>query len=269
MSQQKLLGTIRASSWVEFFDCSKRWEYTHIYNMRKPGSHQSAIGSAAHHGAAMFDLGVKNGDRITADEAAAESVKYLMEHKDESTWDDVSPEKAADVSQNITANYCRTIALEREWAAIEARCRPLNISTDYGIIKVTGTVDRIRIWPNGMKGVTDLKSGKNAVKSGTMEANTKAHGIQLGIYTLMAERELGWELNAPGEIIGLNTTQDGRIGTGEIEDVKTPLLGTDESPGLIEMAAKMLSSGIMPPNPKSMMCGNKWCVGYGICPYHF
>lgn len=269
MSQIKNLGTVRASSWIELFDCPKRWEYVHIMGLKRPGSHQSAIGTAAHHGAAVFDKAMKEGQKIAAEDAGSEAAKYLIEHQEESTWEDMTPEKAAESARLITSNYCRTVALEREWAAIEATCKPLEISTEYGIITVTGTVDRIRIWPNGMKGVSDLKSGKSAVKSGSMDAKTKGHGIQLGIYTLMAEVDLGMSLDAPAEIIGLNTTLDGRIGVGEIEDVKTPLLGTDESPGLIEMAAKMLSSGIMHPNAKSMMCSEKWCAGYGVCPYHF
>lgn len=269
MSQQNILGTIRASSWVEFFDCQKRWEYTHIRGMQKKGSHQSAIGSAAHHGAAVFDAALKEGNRISPEEAGNESARHVIKHQEESVWDEVTPEKAGEMARNVTENYCRTIALEREWVAIEAQCKPLEIMTEYGVIRVTGTVDRIRKWESGALGVSDLKSGKTAVKSKTLEANTKAHGIQLGIYTLMAESELGIQLNAPGEIIGLNTTNDGRIGVGEIEDVKTPLIGTEDEPGLIEMAANMLSKGIMPPNPKSMMCSKKWCVGYELCPYHF
>jgi hypothetical protein len=66
-------------------------------------------------------------------------------------------------------------------------------------------------------------------------------------------------LDAPAEIIGLQTTKGAPCATGEVADVKTPLLGSDEHPGLIEIAAGMLKSGEFPPNPKSYLCSAKYC----------
>ena len=125
-----------------------------------------------------------------------------------------------------------------------------------GPIEVTGT----------------LKSGGRATEKtadGGRRAVTKGHHIQLGIYTLMAEQASGERLDAPAEIIGLQTTKEAPVATGEVADVKTPLLGTEEHPGLIQIAARMLKDGIFPPNPKSMLCSAKYCPAYGTrCHYH-
>lgn len=74
-------------------------------------------------------------------------------------------------------------------------------------------------------------------KHGGRRAVTKGHHIQLGIYTLMAEQASGERLDAPAEIIGLQTTKEAPVATGEVADVKTPLLGTEDHPGLIQIAA--------------------------------
>jgi hypothetical protein len=51
--------------------------------------------------------------------------------------------------------------------------------------------------------------------------------------------------------------------------VKTPLIGDEEHPGLIEIAARMLKSGVFPPNPKSMLCSKKYCPAHAAhCRYH-
>ena len=85
----------------------------------------------------------------------------------------------------------------------------------------------------------------------------------------MAEQASGERLDAPAEIIGLQTTKDTPVATGEVADVKTPLLGTDDYPGLIDIAARMLKDGVFPPNPKSMLCSKKYCPAYAShCHYH-
>lgn len=261
------LGVIRASSWADLFDCAKRWEYTHIQGLTGRQSHQATIGSAVHEGAAHFDAARLQGTPIPVEEAVGGAGKYIAEHAEETDWSELPREDAEAIAGLLVRNYCQIIAPKRKWVAVESRCAGVDIETDHGVLRVTGTIDRVEDTGMGYR-VSDLKSGKTAVKSQSMDASVKAHGIQLGIYTLMAEVELGMEMTAPAEIIGLNSTQDGRIGTVEIEDVKTPLLGTEEEPGLIDMAARMLAMGFFPPNPRSMMCGEKWCAGYSRCHFH-
>jgi len=172
----------------------------------------------------------------------------------------------------LTARYCQEISPTRRYAAVELACDALDIGTEYGVVRVTGTTDRIRIADDGRMGISDLKSGGRATEKtadGGRRAVTKGHHIQLGIYTLMAEQASGERLDAPAEIIGLQTTKEAPVATGEVADVKTPLLGTEEHPGLIQIAARMLRDGVFPPNPKSMLCSAKYCPAYGSrCRYH-
>jgi hypothetical protein len=44
--------------------------------------------------------------------------------------------------------------------------------------------------------------------------------------------------------------------------VKGPLLGDEHQPGLIQIAASMLRTGLFPPNPKSTLCSRKYCPAY-------
>ena len=173
----------------------------------------------------------------------------------------------------LTARYCETIAPARQYAAVELACESLDIATDHGTVRITGTTDRIRVLPDGSMGIADLKTGGRATEKtpdGGRRAVTKGHHLQLGIYTLMAEAASGERLDAPAEIIGLQTTKDAPVATGEVADVKTPLLGTDEAPGIIEIAAGILKSGVFAPNPKSMLCSGKYCAAHahGKCIYH-
>jgi hypothetical protein len=102
-------------------------------------------------------------------------------------------------------------------------------------------------------------------------ANTKGHHLQTGIYRLMAEHVLERTLEAPDEIVGMQTAKTEkaqRIAAAEIRDSRTPLVGDENQPGLIEMAARMLKTGLFPPNPGSILCSPKYCAGYSRCKFH-
>jgi RecB family exonuclease len=167
----------------------------------------------------------------------------------------------------LTVNYAEQIAPVHVYRAIEVQCKALDITTDDGIVRITGTTDRVRVTEDGEEGISDLKSGKTAV-SADGRAVTKGHHLQTGIYKIMAEHELGRAMNAPDEIIGMQVAGTARVGTGEIRDSRTPLVGDDTGPGLIELAARMLRTGTFPPNPKSNLCSPKYCGGYSRCKFH-
>lgn len=270
-SSTPILGTIRASAWGGFFDCPMRFYYTNILGLRIPSSGAAALGTAIHHGTAHFDAARLNGDEVTVDEAVDQSIDAVKNPAEEVLWDDdLFQTDAQKLAAILTAKYCIEVGSERRYAAVELACDALDIGTEHGVIRVTGTTDRIRILPDGRKGISDFKSGKTATRKnadGTRSANTAAHHLQLGIYTMMAEQASGEVLDAPAEIIGLQTTKEAPVATGEVEDVRTALLGNDEHPGVITLAAKMLKNGTFPPNPKSMMCSGKYCAGHSRCIY--
>ena len=179
-------------------------------------------------------------------------------------------QSAGNAGWELAARYAAEIAPTHTYRAVEVNCGGMRIATPDGVIRLTGTTDRVRIADDGKEGISDLKSGRAAV-SADGRANTKGHHLQTGIYRLMAENVLQRTLEAPDEIIGLQTakTERGqRVACAEIRDSRTPLVGDEETPGLIEMAARMLKSGIFPPNPRSVLCSPKFCPGYSRCRFH-
>lgn len=271
--QTEPLGVIRASSWPSLFDCAHKWYWQNVRGLRSPSGGAAHLGTAVHAGTAAFDDAVLRAEPISIIEAVDASREALAHPEQEVAWDEaLSPSEADSLAVKLTTRYCADIAPTHTYEAVELKCEALDISTPHGVVRVTGTTDRVRRLADGRKGATDLKTGSRATEkteSGGRRAVTKGHHIQLGIYTLMAEQASGERMDAPAEIIGLQTTKDTPCATGEIADVKTPLLGSDGTPGLIEIAAGMLKAGVFPPNPKSMLCSNKYCPAYAAhCKYH-
>ena len=93
--------------------------------------------------------------------------------------------------------------------------------------------------------------------------------MQIGVYELLAQSALATPINAPAQIIGLQTGKSDkgrRVGTGEITGAKSILLDAEDgSPGYLRMAANMLHAGNFYGNPKSMLCNEKFCPAYQSC----
>lgn len=267
------LAVVRASSWPSLFDCAHKWYWQNIVGLRSPSGGPAHLGTAVHAGTAAYDQAALDGKTPSIAEAVDVSREALLNPEDDVAWDDgLTPSEADTFAVKLTTRYCADIAPTRAYTAVELKCTALDISTEHGVVRVTGTTDRVRQLEDGRKGISDVKTGGRAtekVDGGGRRAVTKGHHIQLGIYTLMAEQATGERMEAPAEIIGLQTTKGTPCATGEISDVKTPLLGNSTFPGLIEIAAGMLKSGVFPPNPKSMLCSNKYCPAYAShCKYH-
>ena len=258
--------SIRASSLSELFDCPARWEAKHLLGRRMPSSAASQLGTAIHAGAAAFDVSRINNTGITVDEAAAAVVDAIYKPESDVQWDGEKPAEAEKIGIALHRKYCTLISPTREYAAVEIKCDSLEI-TDLGIT-LTGTIDRLRVTDNGY-GITDIKSGKTAVSAdGTV--NTSAHGYQLGAYELMAECASGLRITEQAEIIGMqtgNTDKGQRIGTGEIAGAREMLLGDGDTPGVLEMASKIVHSGSFYGNPKSMLCSAKFCPIFNQCKF--
>lgn len=268
-----VLATIRASSWADLCDCSLRWYARNVLGMSTPTSAAAALGTALHAGTAAFDSSrLPGGSPITRDDAAGVFVDALHHPKEDvvRTKDDDSIEKTEIIGIMLTMKYCGDVAPRRKYLAVEHSFNSLMVSTDYGVVRFTGTTDRIRETPDGRRGISDLKSGKRSVEgvsSGAPRAVTTGRGPQVGLYTLLAEQSLGYALDAPAEIVGLQTSARAHVASALIEAPKLALVGTDEQPGLIEIAAKMLKSGIFPPNPGSILCSAKFCPYHAKCIY--
>lgn len=257
---------IRASSLSELFDCPARWEAKYILNLRLPRTPRAQLGTAIHKSTAAFDQSTIDKAGITIDEAAGAAVDAIHRPDEEVCWDDEKPSDIEKIALSLHSKYCTIIAPEQNYKAVEVQCDQLAIS-DLDII-LTGTTDRIREIEGG-NGIVDIKSGCTAVKAdGSVE--TKGHTYQIGVYELLAQHASGLEITEPGMIAGLQagkTDKGQRVGTALIDGARSVLVGDNDSPGVLEAAAKMIHAGVFIGNPKSMMCGEKYCPVFNNCKF--
>lgn len=260
--------TIRASALSDFLDCPARAEAKHLLGKRTPQASNALLGKAIHASTAVFDTSTIKGEGITIDEAAGAAVDAIRKPDEEVAFDEEDNiSQMEHIAVALHRRYCTEIAPLQEYVAVEVTCDRLEI-TDIGLA-LTGTTDRIRKTSVG-NGIGDLKSGKTAVKAdNTVE--TKGHRFQLGVYELLAETATGIPIDAPAQIIGLQT---GKTERGQRVAVSPPvkgardvLIGDEESPGVLQMVARMIHSGSFPGNPRSMMCSPKYCPIFDTCKY--
>jgi len=258
--------TIRASSLGRLFDCPAAWAATHIYGKRVPSNGKAILGRAVHASTAVFDQSSIDGKGITIDEAAAAAVDIIHSPDEDVQWEDDSPQDAEKIAVALHGKYCRQIAPTQKYRAVEVQCERLEI-TDIGIA-LTGTTDRVRETASGLA-ICDLKTGK-AVVGSDGHVKTSGHAYQIGVYELLAEHASGVPITGAAQIIGMNTAKTPaaqRVGTSEILDARSVLLGDGESPGILEHAAKIIHSGNFWGNPKSMMCHERYCAAFPTCKF--
>lgn len=258
--------TIRASSLPELFDCPARWEAKHILGLRMPSSSNAVLGKAVHAGTALFDGKRLEGTPISVDDAAGAVVDSIHRPNEDVDWGEDRPQETENIALALHGMYCRQIAPQQEYVAVEANCECLEI-TDIGIA-LTGTTDRVIKTPNGY-GIADIKTGKNAVGSDG-NVKTQGHAAQMAVYELLAERSTGIPMDSPAQIIGLQvakTDKGRRAGIGTITGGRELLLGDGETPGLLEHASVILQRGLFPGNPRSMMCHEKYCPAHERCKW--
>lgn len=256
--------TIRASSLPELFDCPARWEAKHIRGLRLPKSGAAQLGTAVHAGTALYDQSRLDGSDLTADDAAGAVADVIHHPEEDVDWGDDSPSEAERIGIALHTLYCRDIAPAQQYVAVEATCEALHI-TDIGLT-LTGTTDRVTITDAGY-GIADIKTGKNAVAAdGTV--STGRHAAQIAVYELLAGQAIGTVMAAPARIIGLQvakTDKGRRAGVGIVRDARALLIGDEESPGLLHIAADMLHAGRFHGNPSSQLCNPKFCPAYPTC----
>ena len=262
--------TVRASSWAGLFDCAYRWEGIHLLKLRNIVGLRAALGTAIHAGTAAFDTARLTGDTVTADDAAGVFVDKLRDPENEydPSRDDLSVPEAERVGITLLTKYCFEVSPRYNFVAVEMETKPLDIDCGNGVVvRLTGTMDRARIrkGDHGV-GIADLKSGAAAVQKG--EAVTKGHGPQIGTYELLYEHTTGEPITDDAEIIGLKTKGTAEIGTGIVKNAKRVMVGDADTPGLIEFAAEMFKTGRFYPNPKSLLCSDKYCPRYSRCNFH-
>lgn len=258
---------IRASAIGDFLDCPARAEAKHLLGKRTPSSGKALLGTAIHASTAVYDRSTMEGAGITVDEAAAAAVDAIHRPREDVQLDEDEDTQAIEsVAVALHRRYCKEIAPTQSYAAVEVQCDRLEIS-DLDLA-LTGTTDRVYRGTDGY-GIADLKSGGSAVRAdGHVE--TKGHAFQLGVYELLAQAASGVPINEPAQIIGLQTgkTERGqRVGVGRVSGARDALLGSDDSPGVLQAVSRLIQSGTFVGNPRSMLCGEKFCPIYATCNF--
>jgi hypothetical protein len=263
--------SIRASSLAGLFDCAYRWEGTHVLGLRRPASGAMALGTAIHKSTAVYDSARLERRPVKPDEAAGALVDHIRNPGEDVQWtdDDPTPKEAERIGLGLHTRYCTQVSPQLTFAAVELDVGEMTIDVpEQGVkVRLTGHLDRSRVIRGQERvRIADLKTGKRAAsKDGS--AATKGHGLQLGVYQILAEAKLGEPVDEQGEIIGLQTGSGAYIGRSTIRAPKAQVLGDENTPSLIEIAASMLRTGYFPPNPKSTTCGEKFCARWSRCPY--
>jgi hypothetical protein len=268
--------TIRASAMGGLFDCAYRFEGTQIMGMYDLAGLAAHLGSAVHAGTAVYDQSRIDGAGITPNDAAGAVVDYLhdpeREYKRDS--DDAPMAKVEAIALTCHAKYCTDISPHYTFLSVEKKLEPFTIDVPKEGVSVTltGRLDRqrVRAATNGI-GISDVKTGRTAANMHG-QAMIKGRGLQLGVYELLAEYSHGQDITEPAEVIGLQTAGKCHTGVSQIETPRRQILGNEDSPSLIEIAANMLKTGLFPPNPSSILCGPRYCPrhrdGGGDCVYH-
>lgn len=258
---------VRASSWAGLFDCAYRWEGIHLLGMKNEVGLRAALGTSIHHGTAEFDQGALDNSGFTADDAAGAFMDKLHDPENEydKSKDDLSMKQAEIIGIALTTKYCTEWSPKYDFVAVEMETKPLDIDCGGGVVvQLTGTMDRARISKTSAGvGIADLKSGSAAVQNGV--AVTKGHGAQIGTYELLYEHTTGESITDDAEIIGLSTKGKPQIGTGRLRNGKEIMVGTEDTPGLIEFAANMFRTGDFYPNPRSLLCSERYCPRWNSC----
>jgi hypothetical protein len=253
----------------ELMDCAHRWEAKYILGMTGRPSAPAWLGTSIHAGTAIFDTARAIGKEGSIHEATDTFVETLNSGEDVD-WrgSDISKPEAESIGVVLTAKYCQEISPQFNYVGVEMETKPFDIEVDGIIIRLTGTMDRARASVgNSGVGISDIKSGKRAVDQETGKASVKGHAPQLGIYELLYEHTTGAKVTEPATIVGLQTTKQVKVGVGTITNAREQLIGADGEHGLLEYAALMIKAGMFPPNPKSALCSEKFCVRYQSCKF--
>lgn len=261
--------TVRASSWGSLFDCAHRFEGVHLLGIKSPSSPRAHLGTSIHAGTAAFDIARIQGMQPNAMEAGQVFLDSLVTPEYDVDWrgSDLTKKEAQSIGLVLVSKYCLEISPCYEFVAVEMETEPLEINCGDGIIiRLTGTLDRARIKKgHSGVGIADVKTGAAAVSNGV--AKTKPHKAQIGTYELLYEHTTGTRCTEDGEIIGLKTKGKPEAATGSINGARSLMVGTEESPGLIQFAAEMFRSGLFYPNPQSQLCSKTYCPRWNTCHY--
>jgi len=251
----------------DLMDCPARWKAIHLDRMQTRKNTAAKLGTSLHTGLAEFDRRRLVGEQDQMPAAAAAFTDELAKKDEGLTWEAGEYDRAQKIGLELLSRYAQIIAPTRQFVAIELKCPDLDVVVEGVVIRLTGTADRIRKVEGGALGVSDFKSGEQAVRADGRVV-VSPHKAQLGVYEILAARAMGEQMRAPAEIIGLQCNGKARVGVGEVPDAMESLIGTDESPeGSLVYAARILKDGLFWGNPRGLLCSEKFCPAFKQCKF--
>lgn len=238
--------------------------------MSGPSGLRAQLGTAVHASTAAFDLGRMPGaESVSAMDTADIFVSTLREPDREVDYsrDDLTVDQAERIGLALHSLYCHDISPQFTFLSVEQALTPLEIDCGGGqIVRLTGSMDRARVskQADGIV-IPDVKTGSAVIREG--QAAIKGRSAQLGTYQLMYEHTEGVP-TVGGQILALQTKGKPAAAVSPVFDAKRVMVGTEEAPGLIEIAASMFRSGLFPPNPQSTLCSERYCSRWSRCHFH-
>lgn len=257
---------IRASSMPDLMDCPARWKAIHLDRMPTRKNTAAKLGTSLHVGLAEFDRRRLVGEADQMPAAQAAFADELAKKEDDLTWESGEQERAQKIGLELLSRYAQIIAPTRQFVAIELKCPDLDVVVEGIVLRLTGTADRIRKVEGVGFGVSDFKSGEQAVRADGRVV-VSPHKAQLGVYEVLAARAMGEQMAAPAEIIGLQCNGKARVGVGEVPRAAESLLGSEENPGSLVYAARILKDGLFWGNPRGLLCSEKFCPAFKQCKF--
>ena len=258
---------IRASSMADLMECPARWQAIQVMGLSTPARVSTWLGTSLHKTLEVYDKSkMASGAAIQISDAQSLFTDTLWNPTEEVIGDEADYKKAEKNGLELVRKYAETIAPNRKYVAVEVTCPKLDVIVEGVVIRLSGTVDRIRQSESGGYGVSDVKSGANVV-SADETVDVDPHRGQIGVYEILASAVTGQEMTEPGEIIGLGANGKARVATGEVKNAAEMLVGTDERPGLLQYAARIVKNELYFGNPKSILCSEAYCPIHGRCRF--
>jgi hypothetical protein len=258
---------IRASSMADLMECPARWQAIQMMGLSTAARVSTWLGTSLHKTLEVYDKSkLASGTAINVSDAQAFFTDTLWNPTEVVVGEEAEYKKAEKNGLELVRKYAETIAPNRKYVAVEVTCPKLDVIVEGVVIRLSGTVDRIRQVESGGYGISDVKSGASVV-SADDTVNVDPHRGQIGVYEILASAVTGQEMTEPGEIIGLGANGKARVATGEVKNAAEMLVGTDERPGLLQYAARIVKHELYFGNPKSILCSEAYCPVHDQCRF--
>jgi hypothetical protein len=258
---------IRASSMADLTECPARWEATQVQGLKTPARVSTWLGTSLHKTLEVYDKAkLATGRPIEVSDAQSLFTDTLWNPNEEVGGEEAEYKKAEKNGLELVRKYAELIAPNRTYVAVEVTCPKMDVIVEGVVIRLSGTVDRIKVTPEKRYGISDVKSGANVV-SADETVDVDPYRAQIGVYEILAQAVTGQEMTEPGEIIGLGANGKARVATGEVRNAAEMLVGTQEAPGLLQYAARIVKHELYFGNPKSILCSEAYCPIHGRCRF--